>query len=71
MLIGKPEHQQQLANSAVKLCSQTCRYIIKRLTCGIYAGCLQNELPALLENDPLPTRLETYYQHDVTQSVSE
>jgi len=34
------------------------------LTAGNYASFLQNELPALLENVPLQTRRQMYYQHD-------
>jgi len=65
----------QVANSAARLCRRTCRYIIKRLTGDIYAGFLQNELPALEEDVPLRTRLQMYYQHDgaspdVTRNVT-
>ena len=42
-----------------------CPYIFpQRLTGDIYANKLQDELPALLENVPLQTRLQMYYQHD-------
>ena len=34
------------------------------LTGDIYASFLQDELPALLENVPLQTRRQMYYQHD-------
>jgi len=34
------------------------------LTGAIYANFLQDEMPALLENVPLQTRLQMYYQHD-------
>jgi hypothetical protein len=51
----------QLANGVVRLCSHTCRYITKRLTSDSYAGCLQNELPAILENVSLQTHLQMYY----------
>jgi len=34
------------------------------LTGDIYANILQDELPALLENVPLQTRRQMYYQHD-------
>jgi len=37
----------------------------QRLTGDIYANFLQDELPALLENVPLQTRRQMYYQHDV------
>jgi len=36
----------------------------QRLTGDIYANVLQDELPALLENVPLQTRRQMYYQHD-------
>ena len=36
----------------------------QRLTGAIYANFLRDELPALLENVPLQTRLQMYYQHD-------
>jgi hypothetical protein len=36
----------------------------QHLTGGIYANVLQDELPALLENVPLQTRRQKYYQHD-------
>jgi hypothetical protein len=36
----------------------------QRLTGDIYSSVLQDELPALLENVPLPTRRQMYYQHD-------
>ena len=38
----------------------------QRLTGDIYANVLQNELPALLENVPLQTRRQMYYQHEGT-----
>jgi hypothetical protein len=34
------------------------------LTGDIYANVLQDELPALLENVPVQTRRQMYYQHD-------
>jgi hypothetical protein len=34
----------------------------QRLTVGIYANILQDELPALLDNVPLQTRRQLYYQ---------
>jgi len=34
------------------------------LTGDIYANFLQDELPALIENVPLQTRRQLYYQHD-------
>ena len=37
----------------------------QRLTGDIYANVLQDDLPALLENVPLQTRRQMYYQHDV------
>jgi hypothetical protein len=36
----------------------------QRLTGAIYTNFLRDELPALLENVPLQTRLQMYYQHD-------
>jgi len=36
----------------------------KRLTGDIYANFLQDELPAHLENVPVQTRRQMYYQHD-------
>ena len=36
----------------------------QRLTGDIYANFLQDELPAILENVPLQTRWQMYYQHD-------
>jgi hypothetical protein len=36
----------------------------QRLTGAIYANFLRDKLPALLENVPLQTRLQMYYQHD-------
>ena len=36
----------------------------QRLTGGIYTKFLQDELPALLENVPLQTQRQMYYQHD-------
>ena len=39
----------------------------QRLTGDIYANILRDELPALLENVPLQTRLQMYYQHDGAQ----
>ena len=43
-------------------------YIIpQRLTGDIYAIVFQDELPALLENVPLQTRLKMSYQHDGAQ----
>jgi len=40
-------------------------YIFPQLVTGeIYANVLQDELPALLENVPLQTRRQMYYQHD-------
>jgi hypothetical protein len=36
----------------------------QRLTGDIYAYVLQDELPTLLENVPLQTRRQMYYQHD-------
>jgi hypothetical protein len=36
----------------------------QRLTGAIYANILRDELPALLENVPLQTRRQMYYQHD-------
>ena len=36
----------------------------KRLTADIYANVLQDELPALLENVPLQTWRQRYYQND-------
>jgi len=36
----------------------------QRLTGDIYANVLQDELSALLENVPLQTRRQIYYQHD-------
>ena len=36
----------------------------QRLTGDIYATFLQDGLPALLENVPLQTRRQMYYQHD-------
>jgi len=47
----------QIANSAVRLCSQTCRYITKHLTGDSCTGFVQNELPSLLENVPQQSRL--------------
>jgi hypothetical protein len=38
----------------------------QRLTGDIYANFLQDELPALLDNIPLQTRWQMYYQHDRT-----
>jgi hypothetical protein len=38
---------------------------LQRLTGDIYANVLQDELPALLENVPLQTRLQMYYQRDL------
>jgi len=35
----------------------------QRLTSGIYTNFLQDKLPALLENFPLQTRRQMYYQH--------
>jgi hypothetical protein len=40
------------------------QYIFPRLTSDIYANLLQDELPAPLENVPLQTRGQMYYQHD-------
>jgi hypothetical protein len=37
----------------------------QRLTGDIYANFLQEDLPAPLENVPLQTRRQMYYQHDV------
>jgi len=68
---GHVDRQVRAPTSLSKLCSQTCRYIIKRLTGDICAGCLQNEPPALLENIPPRTRLRSYYQHDITQHRNE
>ena len=39
----------------------------QRLTGDIYANILQDELPALLQNVPLQTRRQKYYQHDGAQ----
>jgi hypothetical protein len=50
----------------MQLGNQTRRYIIKRLMGDIYAGFLQNYLPAIFENVPLRTQLEMYYQQDGT-----
>ena len=36
----------------------------QRLTVGIYVNILQDELPALLDNVPLQTRRQLYYQRD-------
>jgi hypothetical protein len=36
----------------------------QRLTGGIYANVLHDKLPELLENVPLQTRRQMYYQHD-------
>ena len=36
----------------------------QRLTGDIYTNFLQDELPALLENVPLQTLLQMYYQYD-------
>ena len=36
----------------------------QRLTADISANCLQHELSAVLENVPLQTRSQMYYQHD-------
>jgi len=40
----------------------------QRLTGDIYANFLQDELPALSENVPLPTQRQMYYQHDAAPS---
>jgi len=41
------------------------KYIfLQHLTGDIYASFLQDELPAPLENAPLHTRGQMYYQHD-------
>jgi len=37
---------------------------LQRLTGDIYTNVLQDELPALLQNFPLQTRRQLYYQHD-------
>ena len=37
---------------------------LQRLRGDIYANFLQDELPALVENVPLQTRRQMYYQHD-------
>jgi len=37
---------------------------LQNVTGDIYANILQDELPAFLENVPLQTRREMYYQHD-------
>ena len=43
-------------------------YIIpQHLTGDIYANILKDNLPALLENVPLQTRQQMYYQHDGAQ----
>jgi len=36
---------------------------LQRLTGHVYANLLQDELPEFLENVPLQTRRQTYYQH--------
>lgn len=63
-----------LAEAAVRLCSQTCCYIIKEWKCRLqrladdnYAEFLQNEMPAFLENVCLRKRLQIWYQHDGSQ----
>jgi hypothetical protein len=42
----------------------------QRLTGDIYANFLQDELPTLLEDVPLQTRQQMYYQHDGAQPHS-
>jgi hypothetical protein len=39
-------------------------FFLQHLTGDIYANFLQHELPAFLENVPLQTRRQMYYQHD-------
>ena len=55
-----------VTNSLV--CTFSCNIY---LTGDIYATFLQNELPALLENVPLQTRRQMYYQHDAPSHFSQ
>ena len=68
---GTVENNYQHRFSVNVLCGLICDQLIgpyvfpQRLTGALYAKFLRDELPAPLENVPLQTRRQMYYQHDV------